>query len=221
MQSDLVLQIPEEQQPRLLWLARADVGAYEELADALSHAPMRFRTGDLIGSMPPLSQPELRNAVESLRELAMVRAGAEVELDEFVDDVVGGMAGALGDRFTESDRVSLGERLRKLLGYESIAAPAKARSLLVDHANYLCRARILTDVRPVFGPDVEQTPATALVVHTLKLSYHQGSSLHDFFVVLDRRDLDELSELIERAKNKENSLHAMLGAAGLDPLQTN
>lgn len=199
--------------------------AADELLKILGRSPLKFRSAELIASIAPdglqhLSAEEVRGAVETLLELAMVRATADVETPEFVDDVVRGMQVAVGEAFTESDRARLTERLPRLLEVQSIAAPSKARSLLVDHAHYMCRARIFTDVRPVFGPDVQQSPTTAFVVHTLKLSYHQGSSVRDFFVVLDRRDLDELSDLLERAKRKEGSLQAMLGAAGVDPLQT-
>lgn len=223
---DYFLTIPEDEQPRLLRLATLEDAAFDELMDALSAAPLKFRTNELVQAVTPLagkhlSPEDAKAAVETLREMAMFRAMAEVDLDEFVKDVLGGMQAALSEKFTDGARVKLAERLSKLLSLQSISAPSKARSLLIDHAQYLCRARIFTDVRPVFGSDVEQTPATALVVHTLKLSYHQGSSVRDFFVVLDRRDLDELSDLLDRAKRKENSLQAMLGSAGIEPLQTN
>ena len=208
----------------ILTLASLSEPAFAELHTALATAPMRFRSAELAKAVSPtgshLAKSDAEVIVEALREMAMIRATAEVELEEFVEDVIVGMVVRAGDKFGESEQGALRERLQRLLALQSVVAPAKARSLLIDYANYLCRARIFTDIRPVFGSDVGQTPDTALVVHTLKLSYQQGSSLTDFFVVLDRSDLELLSELIDRAKRKENSLHAMLGAAGLEPLST-
>lgn len=224
MASDAVLRIPEEQLPQLEMLAKLPEASFGELAGAFAAAPMKFRTEELTAALRPtgklLTSSEIDQAVEVVRDLSLVRAVAEVEIDEFVDDLRDAITFALSDRLSEPERSLLTTRMRELLSQPAVSAPAKARSLLIDHANYLCKARVFTDVRPVFGSDVEQTPTTALVVHTLKISYHQGAAIRDFFVVLDRKDLDELSALLERAKAKEKTLHVTLQAAGLEPLLT-
>lgn len=221
--TDAILRIPDDQLPALAMVARFHDPQFRALADALAAAPMKLRDEELAAAILPvvqgLSKQEIYDAVEVLSSLAVVMFMAEVDLDEFVDDVVEAMERQQKDIAAHGER--LGARLREVLGCSSISAPAKARSILIDHANYLCRARIFSDVRPVFGADVNQTPTTAMVTHTLKLSYHHGTgSLKDFFVVLDRNDLDELSRLIERAKAKEKSLHVTLAAAGIEPLGT-
>lgn len=184
---------------------------------------MKLRTEEVTEAVLKLAQGyprrEVEQAVDVLSSLSVVRLMADVDVEVFVNDVIDAME-AQEEGFT-ANREEFGARLSEVLSYPSVVAPAKARSILIDHANYLCRARILSDIRPVFGSDVEQTPTTAVVTHTLKLSYHRGTgTLRDFFVVLDRNDLDELSRLIERAKAKEKTLHVTLAAAGIEPLLT-
>jgi hypothetical protein len=217
------LRVPKAQLPHLVTLSRMDAASFKQLAAALANAPLKFRTAELAKAVAATatadSAKQTRLIVHVLRELALVRALHEVDREEFAHDVVEGVVSRQED-FTTADRDRLSRRLAELIGLPSIDAPAKAHSLLVDHANYMCRARIFTDVRPVFGSDVDQTPMTAMVVHTLKVSFHQGSSVRDFFVVLDGGDLELLSDLIERAKGKEKTLHATIAAAGVEPLTT-
>jgi hypothetical protein len=217
--TDASLRIPDDQLPDLIMLARLEEPKFRALADALAAAPLKLRSHELLPTATGLSKREVYAAVEVLSNLSVVRFMADVDLEEFVDDVMDAMEAQKAD--FGSDRERLEARLTEALSYPSVTAPAKARSILIDHANYLCRARIFSDIRPVFSSDVDQTPTTAIVTHTLKLSYHQGTGpTKDFFVVLDGNDLDELSRLIERAKAKEKTLHVTLAAAGIEPLRT-
>jgi hypothetical protein len=83
---------------------------------------------------------------------------------------------------------------------------AKAYSVSWEYENRYCTARILTDLRPVFGPNAEDAPSALITVHTLRLTYHQGAETKEVYVALDRDDIDQLSVLLERAKKKEESL---------------
>ena len=76
----------------------------------------------------------------------------------------------------------------------------------------------MTDMRPVFGSD--EKPAGAVVVHTLKLTYHEGPkrSLREFFVAMNRDDLDELREVLDRALRKQSELSHVLAQCGLPDL---
>jgi len=78
----------------------------------------------------------------------------------------------------------------------------------------LREVRILTDVRPVFEPSApEAAPAGAVIVHTLKISYRGDNSAKDFFVALDSEDVRQLTEQLERARSKAESLKSVLKAA--------
>lgn len=221
------LTIPDEDRPGLQKLARLDEDNFTQLATAVERAPLRSQPEDLTSviaaELKGLPQHEIASMVESVRQLAMVRAFVEVPLEQFIVDVADAMS-IPGDqegetRLLEKREIeTLTSRLTKLLSTPSIEIPSKARSLMTEHENSFCEARILTDIRPVFGSDVLAKPSTAVLMNTLKISYHHGTSLRSFFVILKRDDLDQLSELIDRAKAKTETLHRFLSKAQLEPI---
>jgi hypothetical protein len=60
------------------------------------------------------------------------------------------------------------------------------------------------------SPDEE--PYGAVIVHLLKLSYHEDGDHKEFFVALDDADLKHLKEVIERAERKAKTLRGKLKA---------
>jgi hypothetical protein len=216
------LNIPEESRPALAKLARLNAGSLAELVQLLEKAPSKFSVDDLVAEVSPrtkmIEPSETRAIVESLRELALVKAVVEIPTERFIEDVSEAMASGDAIVLNESERSALQGALKALLALRSIDLPAKARSLLIDNENTFCRARIITDIRPVFGPDVLSQPSTAAIVNTLRLTYHHGPALRSFFIALDRDDLDTLSEILERAKSKTETLHRFLSKSQLEPI---
>ncbi len=89
---------------------------------------------------------------------------------------------------------------------KSIGVTSKALSVMTDHARIFRDARILTDLRPVFGSNPNEPPDAAVIVHTLKIEHMVDRENKDFFVALDSLDLDRLDKVIRRAKLKERGL---------------
>ncbi len=97
--------------------------------------------------------------------------------------------------------------LEQLLGCdESLGVTAKVTDVRREYGHVYCSARILTDIRPVFGEDPTQAPLAGAIVHTLRVTYHETSGHKDFHVALDASDLRELRTLVDRATKKEASL---------------
>ncbi len=97
-----------------------------------------------------------------------------------------------------------------LLGAEAFTLTAKAQDLQTDDERTFCRARILTDLRPVFGTNIEDGPKGMVIIHLLKLGFHQASERHhdEFYVALDADDLQTLKKVVERAQSKAKILRA-------------
>ncbi len=87
---------------------------------------------------------------------------------------------------------------------------AKVAGVSDDQDHVFCGARILTDIRPVFGDDVNTGVAASVICHTLKIEYHDDSLHKDFYVVLETGDLQTLKELIQREEQKANILRLNL-----------
>jgi hypothetical protein len=53
---------------------------------------------------------------------------------------------------------------------DTVGTAAKAGPVLTEHERIFEDARILTDVRPIFHPDLSEKPNAAVIVHMLRLT---------------------------------------------------
>jgi hypothetical protein len=91
---------------------------------------------------------------------------------------------------------------------------AKARGVHTDHENTFCGVRILTDLRPVFDIDVTQEPVGFVLAHMLKISYHHARSHTNIHIAMDKIDVDNLIQALQRAKDKAATLSAVADKCG-------
>jgi len=108
----------------------------------------------------------------------------------------------------EPDNSIVISRLNTLLCQNVIVVLAKANSVLYDNQRNFVESRVLTDLRPVFTTAIDSRPTLAGIVHNLKVAYLENGSQHEFFVSLDEDDLDNLFDVITRAKKKAQFLRA-------------
>lgn len=111
---------------------------------------------------------------------------------------------------TEAEQGIIRQRLSQVLQTDSLLMTAKALDILTDQPNSFVGARILTDVRPIFHDDPDTAPIVALLIHTLKVTYHSKGKHEDFYVALNIEDLKRLRKIIDRAEAKANNLTALL-----------
>jgi ABC-type xylose transport system substrate-binding protein len=100
---------------------------------------------------------------------------------------------------------------------DSLGVTAKAIGVTADHEKTYAKARILTDIRAVFGEEIGEKPAAAVIVHTLRIAYHSLYENGDsaFYIAMDIKDLQNLQAQIHRALAKENALAQTLAASNL------
>jgi hypothetical protein len=117
----------------------------------------------------------------------------------------------------EAPRTVLATRLIEILGIKSLVTVAKAVDVAGEQSHVFHIARIVTDIRPVFGDDPESAPLGAVVVHTLVLEYHDvDGRIKSFYLGLSDTDLRMLDDALARAKSKSNTLRSFLDRAGLE-----
>ena len=90
---------------------------------------------------------------------------------------------------------------------------AKAISLSGEYPRVYVSSRVMTDVRPAFDQALNDDwmLGDVIIVHQLRFLYHSEDGRHkEFYISLDRRDLEELSKNIERATKKETLLRKNL-----------
>jgi hypothetical protein len=214
------LKIPESHRLGLAKLRQLSDQNIEVIVSALQHLPPQVpKKKDIIAAIAPtvpsLPANDLERVSETLFSLYCVRADADVSVTKFASDVSDALRDS-GEQFTGEEFARFKNRIERLLSVDQLSIASKALALQADHENVFCEAKVLTDVRPVFGTKVDDPPEGFVVTHTLKIGYHDGGSDHrDYYVALDEDDLVTLRSLIERAEKKANSLISLMSKTGV------
>jgi hypothetical protein len=171
---------------------------------------MAAHIGPLVSTIPP---DDLKQILNALFSLSAVRVLSKVPVQSFLTDVGDSLQRKKGD----VDLVVLKSRLEKLLQADALIVGAKASAIQREHPNVFVNARILTDLRPVFG-DGPESLRGAVVVHMLKLTCIRSNEPEEFFFALDDGDLDALQKTIGRAETKSKTLRAFMRGTSLSSI---
>lgn len=212
------LRIPKEYQRGFAELRELDDGQVQELVLALegetptvSRETLRSRTASKTDT---IARSDLDRVMDTLVSLYTLRDGMELDAPSFADAVCEAMDESAVEELEfddDEDRDAFKRRLIRLLEVRSLDVSAKANGLLYEYEHTIHGPmRVMTDVRPIFGANVEDGPEGAVIVHTLKISYHEGRRVKEFFVALDPEQVDELIRVLGRAESKAESLKRML-----------
>ena len=167
------------------------------------------QSADTLRGVSGLSADTSRLLTETLNNLYIVRAYNDVPTDEFVSDVFESLVEHGELKLNDEPRFR--ERLTRLLDIESLNITAKGSVLQAEYAYTFCDARIMTDIRPVFGQDVSAPPPAMLLTHTLKIEYHgTAGHIHEFYIGLRSEDVVRLREVLDRAEVKAKSIKSLL-----------
>jgi hypothetical protein len=169
------------------------VSSISKLADNVAKVNKNLDAADLhkmfvsIGSLVPFLDTE--TTIEKIvKDLSKIAIDEDIIDKEHVDD------------FTK--------KVHSLLSAQQIYYAAKASDIATEYSNVYLQAKIVTDVRPVFGVDITEFPKAAMTLHNLHLHYISDieGDHKDIFIALDSKDIKALKELLIRAENKEKTL---------------
>ncbi len=99
--------------------------------------------------------------------------------------------------------------LRDLFELQVVRLTSKALDLAYEHPELLQRARILTDIRPVFSDDAKEIRGS-VVSHSLLIRYDDTEGNHTMSLAVDEDDLRSLVKQCERALTKSETAQAFL-----------
>ncbi len=208
----MAVKIPKAHKEPLRKLACLDAAARTRLITAMQGAKAVLDPDDLIAQVTKQADldPSLVDSI--IWMLVSMYRNADGDPRQFASDAVDAAKGELEELKKDKEEWAAFTRdLAALLACdESLGVTAKVLSVRREYGNVFCSARILTDIRPVFGPDPSRTPLAAAIVHTLHIAHHEGDSHEDFYVALDAEDLRKLRDQIERAVKKEASLKVII-----------
>lgn len=212
---------------RRLRVPRDHVEAFKEFAalsdtsasailDLLGRDPPVLGYGEierLVAKAAPEAEEIAEDLVEALTALVILRTTHEWGVDEVAE----GIAASENLDLDEHERSQLGDRLRAALDATTLLVNAKAADLSAAHERLFHIARIVTEVRPVFGRDASAPPAAAVISHFLELAYFAPGNrdVEAIFVGLNDSSLSTLAAQAKRAEEKAASLRKFLNAQGL------
>jgi hypothetical protein len=130
----------------------------------------------------------------------------------------------IAERLSESGDLDLDEAARSrfraraaaILGTPVFGSTGVATDLQTLNERNYQSARIVTDLRPVFGDDVTVAPGGAVIVETLQIqTWGRDGGSQLLFVSMDEFDLRALQSIVERALDKTETLKTFIAEKGL------
>lgn len=211
------MQIPDRHQPGLAKLYELGDASVRAIRNIFDRVPDTVNPVDIAATDAALTSAatisDLKGILDALVPLYVLKSTKEsVLLDQFAEDIANAMASLKSAlALTDKHRPTFKANLLTLLGSEHFLTISKAYDLATDDERTFCDARIITDLRPVFGTPIEDGPKGTVIVHLLKIGYHEGNKRHQaFHVALDSPDLKELKRVIERAESKAAAIKSKL-----------
>ena len=216
------LNIPARHRPGIAVIMRLDDAAIDKLVAALSRVSgTSTSAASILAKIPPdgmdIPSGELPGIVRAILVLYSLRIVHEQTASELVDDVIEAIRTSDYQdlRLDEDREAEFHDKLTRLLSIDSIGHRLKVRDLQSEHERWICTARIITDIRPVFGLSHDSDPVDAFVTHTLKITYHEGSQTKEIFFSMDDDGVQDLRDILDRAEMKSEKLNKVIGSMEL------
>jgi len=187
------------------------------------------RVHDILESVKPemnwkslraqIADEDSQKIFEAIRGLYDFRLRTNKPIGELVTEVV---ESAMEDETLKneiSDKGKFSERLNRALLFNPLGITAKAENVMSEHQNVFVESRILTDLRPIFSEDIDESEPVTTIIHNLSINYFADGTMKKMVFALDSEDLDKLGEIIERAKSKEKRLKDICSASQIKCLR--
>ena len=192
---------------------------FEKIKEGISYTSLTFslkKLADNIVEVKKVNPADLHQIFVSLGSILPYMEKVEA-INELIDDIanIGVQKGFIKDKNT------FVERLTFLFSSPQIYYASKARELLTECGNIYIDSRLITDIRPVFGIDLDESPKGAMIIHNLHIHYQadEEGDHKDLFLALDAKDIKTLKDVLNRAEIKEKSLKTVIEKAGLTNLK--
>lgn len=193
-----------------------DLGA-DRLASIAEHisglSPVPLKPSELLREVTKQLDGD-SNVAEKLMRLALslnvLMRQTGIEVDAILTGVRFGITeGADWTQQEITGWTAVEAKFRELLCAAAFRLTAKAIDLSYEYANLFRRARILTDIRPLFTNDAASIEG-AVVSYTLRLRYDSVEGEHALSIAMDEGDVRNLAEQCARALTKARTAQVMM-----------
>ena len=217
--------VPSEMRPALVQLAALGDDAISEPCSlleanpdvltsrqaAFEHASKLTKFGD-----------EGFSAIDAVVPLLFLKASSGKSTGDLVKEITARLVTGDKQEATLSAAAvpNFKKNLGRILELSKLTNRAKALSLATDSQRLFSDAKIVSDVRPVFGEDVSKPPLGAVILHSLKIGFAEDGEEREFFVTMDSKDLRELQSWITRALSKDATLSQFIKHSNIEQFET-
>lgn len=212
-----LLKIPDPVVEGLAVIAALNDESYKELLTALHQVPLKIRPNRIFDDsnfkLATISEDDTRAIRDAVASLYVARINnKEVSVSEFASDIIEALKRTKVEWATEESLKEIRERLVEVLSVETISLVAKAHDVIMEHAQTYSSARVISDIRPVFGKNTQEGAEAAVIVHMLNIGYFQSGERREFVVALDTKDVKKLAETLRQAEETTKSLEAIVSS---------
>lgn len=186
------------------------------ICTAFDEAPRRLTLVRLAGHLQD-ALPDLEYDAEQILEAVLSLVALLPEDASGAKELAEDVSASRDLELSDTARRDLAVHLESLMTVRPLYLAARASSVVLDYDRAFHDARVLTDVRPVFGPVVDDGPQAAAIISTLKLEFHPAGDrgIESSFYALDRMDLVRLRQVVDRAIRKTDQLEKLLNDSDL------
>lgn len=208
--------LPESLTKGLKAIAVLPGEAFGKLLAFLEAIPTEIKQGEIFNAGKPDSGEGILiddAVISAAFSIVMSRIGGRLSIDQFVDRLVEGVSPAAD--LTDAQLQTLRHRAADILNIGSLNLVARAYDVLTEHSQTFTSARVVSDLRAIFGGDISSDPTGMVIVHMLNIVYRSAGRRETFVVALDEKDIDQLLEVLQRAKDKGVTLKRAVETTGI------
>ena len=168
---------------------------------------------DVVASTTGFTPDEVYDLSRGIMRLLIIQSNSDNSPSDLIDELFSDIPDSEIEKLnlTEDKHNEIKKRVVEILNSENLLISVKAVGIKFEQDNLFERARIITQILPIFSDDISQTPKVAMIIHQLGIHYFQDGEHKEFFLRIDEEEIDDLMKILERAKIKGNSLQKFLG----------
>ncbi len=214
----MAVRVPRGALPAFETLAALPDESFESIQNRLSETGHVFSDDEMVkqlisANIPHATPKQLRQVVELLLSLFHLSEETCLSIPSIITGICASISEMDEPKWTPDMVQEIHSRLTLLLNEDSpIRAMVHTQDVLNDNERALTGARILTELRPVFGSSVAEEPIAFALLHTLRLTHSESK---EFYITLDDSDIEILDNLLDRARQKSKTLRRMMDRKGI------
>lgn len=210
------LNIPAQEIPVLKKISELPDDAFEGLISAFKNIDPALESASVpLKKVEGITNTDAKAIFGTVCSLQRVKSADGIPAEQLAAAISSSAQTQSPELFSSETTAALKSRLTSFLKLDGgVAITGKANDVMTDHQHVFCKARILSDVRPIFEENPNMLSA-AVVIHNLQIGYHdnRNGTHKEFYVALDMNDLKQLKAIIERAEKKAVTLESLLQKA--------